>query len=111
MEKIMNIPVTFDPCGHYTHLSDDDMIEACGYIPSFLIEGHRDKMTAADAIKTYYVFGWRPMEGFTVKNEALQYPGDPDIHPYVRIEYSNDETVWIFPYGWTRINDEIARLD
>lgn len=103
----------FDPCNKYAKYSDTFILDACGLIPSFLIAGQDNEMTAVDAINKFYEHGggWTPLNGFIISECSVEYPNDLPMHPYMKIYYSDDETVWIYPYGFTRINNAIGRLD
>ena len=112
----MILKTEFDPTGHWTEkgFSKEDLIEACGYIPQFLVDGLSERLSAVEAINKFYAHGggWGSFEGFELHdNGVMSYPEDPDVIPYLQIAYDSDTTVWIYPYAWTRINDEVARID
>jgi hypothetical protein len=85
-------------------------------IPSFLDEG--DPRPAAEQFDANYQHGggWRPMEGWTFKDDgSIKYPDDPAHHPVAAIPFRK-EVIFIYPDAWVCISQEdgtfeIARMD
>lgn len=93
------------------------VIEALGFIPSFLSERSPDP--ARTQLDEAYAHGggWRPFEGFVMNpsNHSIKYPGDPAYFPLASITL-REETIIIYPHAWVAIvqpdgTHEIARMD
>lgn len=59
--------------------------------------------------------GWRPMKGFTMKDNCICYPGDPALKPLAKAEF-RDQTIYIYPHVWVAIVEkdgsfEVSRMD
>ena len=86
-----------------------DMIELLGFIPSFLDEN--DPRPAKEQFDDRYVGGWRPLPGFKFgKGWRVSYPGDPPMKPLCVMLF-RDEKIYLYPYSWVRIGDEMSRMD
>lgn len=88
-----------------------------GYLPEIIRES--DSRSAIEQIKTNYLGGWNPFEGFDLtelKNGSyqLEYPGDPPMKELSRARL-RDETIVLFQYDWVAIihgkDYRIARMD
>ena len=88
--------------------------EACGLIPWWFIAEHQNpELTAYEVIDKNYIvpFMHNPMTGFIISDDdTLSYEGDPDMYPYLTYTHNND-TVTQYPYGFVKINNDIARID
>ena len=82
--------------------------------------------SAQMAIDASYPFGgWSPFEGFSFKNGALSYPGDPDMHPLWKLvryvptteeEGPYTQIIYGYPHDWIVVVNEdgsfqVSRLD
>lgn len=87
------------------------------YLPEIIRES--DPRSAIEQIKTNYVGGWWPFEGFNLTSNEdgsyqLEYPGDPPMKELSRAQLRN-ETIVLFQYDWVAVINEsgyqIARMD
>lgn len=90
--------------------------EMAGLIPAWL--NPLDPRSAKDQLDANYKHGggWRPFKGFTLKaNDAIAYPGDPDLPPILQMTLRNERIV-MYPHAWVAIiqpdrSYEICRMD
>lgn len=89
--------------------------ERLGLIPEFLSE--HDPRPAREQLDERYAHGggWRPMAGWTLKGNTLQYPGDDKLH-VIAVGRLRDEIIAVFPNAWVAIiqpddSYEVARMD
>lgn len=71
-----------------------------------------------DTIKHQYLFGWFPMDGATIEDGIMKYPGDPDLYPLLYVQKGNFEDYEHFYFYRsdfiaieTNGKYEIARID
>ena len=94
---------------------DEMAPEACGFIPSFIKVD--DERPLKEQINDNYIGGWKPFEGFKLKQKSwtIGYPGDPDMQPLAGVAL-HGEVLAVYPHAWVMIvqednSYEIARLD
>lgn len=109
------VVVFLDPYGVYgKKASTQDLYEALGFIPDFLLAGDYKETNAWDQLDSCYAHGGGCHEftGFEVlEDNSILYPGDPPLHPLARYELDNGEVVWQYPHAWIRVGDRITRMD
>lgn len=71
-----------------------------------------------DTIKNQYLFGWFPMDGATIEDGIMKYPGDPDLYPLLYVQKGNFEDAehfYLYRGDFIAIKHnfvyEIARID
>ena len=70
-----------------------------------------------ERIKSRYLFGWHPMEGFEhdVIAGTMYYPGDPPLYPLLYIQNGPDEAgdhLWFYNHDWISIfNTETQKYE
>jgi hypothetical protein len=85
-----------DPTGKFSHAKTDDILEACGIIPTFFDRSMDD--VVQDSIERYgYSFGGT-MDTNIDENGVYRYPGDPDLYPYMSTTIKGI-TIYIYAYG------------
>src|SRR5215203_2126458 len=89
--------------------------EMLGYIPEFLDED--DPRPAREQFDTNYEHGggFTPMQGFTMTENALHYPGDPPFELLAETRL-RDEVIRVFNYAWVAVIQPdgsfiVARMD
>ena len=107
MKYIEYIP---QPTLHYPHLNTLQILDACGFIPSW-VETYSKEDDGTQDIKSFmeevYGFGaLHEMVGGTV-NEDLTYsfPEDPDMHPLVHMKLGGGQELVQYPYGMVAMRD------
>jgi len=88
---------TVDPLNKYPNAEDSQLLEALGFIPTFL-DG-----TAENVVETALeIYGFNlgdPMTGCVITADGvMQYPGDPDQYPIATCQ-CRDQTVCVYQYG------------
>ena len=86
--------INIDPTGHHTALGAKriPIIEACGIVPPWIIDSPDAVEPLKQVLEVSYGFGplWKS-EGATVNAEGvMQYPGDPDMYPLIRMERESE---------------------
>ena len=85
-----------DPLDKFTNVAPEALVEACGFIPSFINPEADDVMEEA---LLQYGFSIGPMVGGKVDGIGIyKYPGDPDLYPITRCVADN-KTIYIYEYG------------
>jgi len=86
-----------------------------GFLPSFISE--QDPRSASEQLNANYTHGggWRPQPGFTHKDFALTYPGDPTMQP-VAMTNLRHELICLYPHDYLAIFQpdgtfEVSRVD
>lgn len=70
-----------------------------------------------DTIKQQYLFGWFPLDGATIEDGVMKYPGDPDLYPLLYVQKGNfeDEHFYFYKSDFIAIKTkgkyEITRID
>lgn len=95
----------------FTPRVPDLSLDALGLIPFFLNEA--DERPAAEQFDSHY--GWRPMDGWTLKGDVLHYGGEPPLAPLFEAQL-RDEKVYVYDYAWVAIvkpdgTFEVSRMD
>lgn len=95
--------------------ADELAPEMVGLIHGFL--DINDERPMKEQINEHYIGGWRPFDGFKIKQKSwtIQYPGDPDMQPVAGTAL-HGEVLAVYPHAWVMIVDannnvEIARMD
>jgi hypothetical protein len=90
-------------------------IEHLGDIPYWLSEAN--PKSAREQLNDGYVYGgWRPFEGFRLGTDnALIYPGDPQIIPLAQVKLRH-ELIVFYPHSWVAViqpdrSFEVCRMD
>jgi hypothetical protein len=71
--------VSPDPLGHFTRVPTNQIVEACGIIPHWVLEYAQGNhtMPLIDYLSLVYGFPVHEMRGVTITPEGIfQYPGD-----------------------------------
>jgi len=77
--------ITIDPLGKFSQTSEKSIIEACGIIPYWIVNGDHDKKIM-DIFREKYSFGIHEMTGATILNNGTYlYPEDPPLYPLIRL--------------------------
>lgn len=89
--------------------------EHLGFIPYFFSNG--DSRSAREQIDSNYSHGggWRPFQGFTLRENGLDFPGDP-LMRLLAVAKLGKEEIRIYEHAWVAIiqeddSFEISRLD
>lgn len=102
-----------DPCNHYDHLTDEQILNCTGYVPGWLADLDQMDLSAIECINKFYGHGggWIPFSGFEISPEGvLRYPGDPPLYPLVQFT-RKEETIRFYPHSWVEIEGQVARID
>ena len=88
---------------------------AAGFIPIWLFD--EVGTSAVEQIDANYKHGggWRDCAGFSLVDDRLVYPGDPDMEPKAQGKL-RDERILIYDYGWVAVVQpdntfKVARID
>jgi len=102
----MNIAITLDPRNKHPHLSDHQLLESCGLLKIWLVEG--EQPTLKERLLASYAFYSGPMEGGTITAEGVySYPQDPDLYALIKFE-TDEEFCFVFEYGIVGIVNKIS---
>jgi len=101
-----------DPTGHFTkHISSleqktlakQNLAEACGLIPNWVMDYEYDDLNMKDMLQKYYPFGMFPIPKTTVSDSGVfSYPEDPDLYPLVKMS-RGEEIIYQYQYGLVAI--------
>jgi hypothetical protein len=124
----LTLSLKLDPAKRFPDALPHRLIEACGFIPSWLQECHRE-LQNAETVPTLenvtkflhgcYLHGggWDPFgsSSFTLESDGvLRYPEDPPFNPYLRVDIGAVE-VFQYSHGIVAVRDgerfEVARMD
>lgn len=111
-----------DPLEHWPDVSQDNIIDSMGSIPSFL---PLSDVPAKEQIDLHYAAygGWKPLPGWIMDiRGVIQFPGDRELTPAALLVMDNGEQVRFYPGAWVSIRQpdgiletsntyEVARLD
>jgi len=93
----MNLTVTADPLNKHLTLNSHQLMEACGVLLWWLVEGTQPSLK--DRLIDKYSWYMGPMEGGTLSAEGVySYSGDPDLFPLASF-VTKSENCFIFEYG------------
>lgn len=94
----MTIELQIDPHGKFP-ASPNAILEACGLLPHWLLEGLQNGEPAKDALISRYQFYFGPMEGGKILPDGrYEYPDDPYLYPLVKVEHG-DEIIYFYQYA------------
>ena len=120
MATLPTLKVRFDPNSAYRAFHPDQLMEACGLIPSFVIDAaHQDtaETVLAEMEKSYgFGLGWRA-ENVTLDDYGrwVSNDEDADLDPFVYMQTPTGVDVRIYPHALVIVSkdDEIlaTRMD
>jgi hypothetical protein len=87
-----HIIAQLDPCKKYDHVSNDDLVQALGFLPSWVVDADHLEMPLKEAMEVQYGFGslWE-MKGGALKDDYVYtYDGDPDLYPLCVIKRGDE---------------------
>jgi len=90
--------ITYDPNGAYPMYNPAELDRICGLVPYWVTDKRLMHLPLKDAIDLSYGFGLYEMDSTVDENHVMKYPGDPDLHPYMKIE-RGDEIYLQYPYA------------
>jgi len=111
---------TFDPTNSFTSVTNQDLLQACGFIPSWAMEWDDQfatERTLREHLRICYPYRTAPFEGFTIKEDAsLSYEGDPDEKPILKLEFDDGTEMYQYLHAWVMIVEPgkpnfITRMD
>ena len=128
------VPLEIDPLNEYLNefgaisfmQEAEKIIENWALVFEWFLDPTFKFSSAQTAIDRSYRFGgWSPFEGFSFKNGALSYPGDPDLYPIWKLvrhvesdeeQESYGQMIYGYPHDWVAIVNEdcsfqVARID
>lgn len=96
----MNISYSVDPTNNFLRTPNEDLLEACGFIPHWVVSPEFQELPLQEALEIQYGFGSLiEMTGSKInENGVMSYPGDPDLYPLIRIN-RGDEIFYQYQYG------------
>lgn len=111
----MNLIVTTDPLKQYPHLIDEYILEMCGLLQIWLVEG--EQPTLKERLLAGYAFYSGEMTGGQLTRDGVYtYPEDNPLFPLIKFE-TDEEICFVFAYGivgiFNKIDDTtwITRMD
>lgn len=101
--------VEVDPHSKFTktHSMEENrqVLQACGLIPGWILdaEANDSEDTFQEIFAKEYPFGSHTSVGATVDERGcMLYPGDPDMHPLLKIQ-RNNETMYQYEYAMVAV--------
>lgn len=102
----MKTKIIFDPLNKFDNASEQDIIQACGYIPGWTVNKDYSDDSLKDALDKQYGFGLFEDNIARVDEEGKYiYPGDQDFYPLIKIT-RNEEILYQYQYGLVAIIDK-----
>jgi hypothetical protein len=116
----------WDPCNHFPNIPKRRLLEACGFIPSWVSQLAASEQFTEGAtlekvkagLHAFYQRGWQTFDGFTMNEDGtLTYAGDPPQFPLIRLEMPTNVEVFQYENAWVAIREkdtgkhEISRMD
>lgn len=109
------LTATFDPNSAFPQARNAQLLEACGFIPGWIVEN--PELSFRDALDQNYAFagGFQPFDGPSLDAQGrFTYPGDPPLNPLLELT-RGDEVLRQYQYGLVALTTgdktEFARLD
>lgn len=84
------VHIHVDPLNEFTHISGKKLLEACGFLPGWVVADKFLHLPLQEALDKQYCCGLFPMEGEITKEGIFTYPGDPDLHPFLKINRGDE---------------------
>ena len=86
-----------DPANLFNGVPYLKLIEACGFIPGWLIDAYQDPANAdmdmQEVVDRSYGFGLYPFDDMEITDDeelvSLRYPEDPPYRPYLKVRVGN----------------------
>lgn len=95
----MNIQLIIDPTKHWSDLTKNEIVKACGILPLWAANPFLLATPLQQAFEAQYPFPMPPIENGTIAPSGVfQYPGDPDLSPLIELE-RGPETLFIYQYA------------
>jgi len=95
-----------DPNKKFGHMTDQELADSLGLIPTFIELEDEDVITAA---LNRYQFGGPSMKGGTVdSNGVYLFPEDPPLEPYATC-MAGGKTIYVYAYGMISFVDIITK--
>ena len=114
-ERNKLIAIHIDPLREYTDVSKTKLLEACGFLPAWVTSQVHLHLTLQEALDAQYCCGLFEMDGSVSPEGLFTYPGDPDLHPFIKIN-RGEETFYQYRNAIGAIINEkgktyITRMD
>lgn len=113
----MQFDIAPDPTGSYPQATSFDLIDACGYLPTFIANGLEGE-TMREALNRHYpyvdVAAPSNKDGAIEPDGTYLYPGDPPFKPIVKItQPDTGEVIYIYQYGLVGFpsTSDVHRMD
>lgn len=91
--------INIDPTGHHVALGAKriPMIEACGIVTTWVLDSPDLMEPLKQVLEAAYGFGplWESKKASVTGEGVMQYPGDPDMYPLIRME-RQDEVFYMY---------------
>lgn len=87
------VSLQIDPHGFYAPkgIQADEIFISLGYLPGWVLNKEYFHLPLKEAMDTQYPFGLYETPGATLdEQECFVYPGDPSLHPLIRIERGDE---------------------
>lgn len=111
------IQITIDPKNMYFG-KELDIVRQAEIVINWVLNPAFKNASMLDTIQNQYLYGWFPMDGGTIEDGIMKYPGDPDFYPLLYVQKGNfedDEHFYFYRSDFIAIKTkgsyEIARID
>lgn len=114
----MKAKISVDPMHVYV-IYESEVLQACGPVPEWVLNGEYENMTILEALREQYGFPITHWDKFIVSEEGVlsstEYPNDPHYNPLIKIE-RNGETFYQYQHAMFAIVQEdgstyVSRID
>jgi len=85
-----DVKIYVDPLGKFPEVPMMNILNACGFIPEWLINEPVAE-PIMDMLNRVYPYGIPMMSGGTIEKDGVhKYPNDPDLYPLIKVERGDD---------------------
>ena len=89
-QRNRQIHIHFDPLREFTDIPQARLRDACGLLPGFVVSDAHLHLSLKETLDAQYCCGLFDLGGNVDAQGIYTYPGDPELHPFVKINRGDE---------------------